>query len=272
VVPSQIARTLIGIWEHQTGNPLNPIETKDYTVNGTPGPGELTIFPAPDGWIAVPQESNVAGPQGSFVPNGNLINLNSQGLVPWPVIDLTGITAGQSTAPAGLGMDRFFSIRMRVRQVGNPASEVTAGVCQKVAIDNRLYDNVTHGGSWAPQLVNSQLGVVMLNLQEIGSGCAGITESLTVEYTMAHPNLGDPSLGQITLTITGPGVPPAPQFTFVDDGAATPSNKFGHATPNFSVAALAKCAYLVKLSAEMLLTTGDATPLPLLDEVAFCKS
>jgi hypothetical protein len=264
VVPSQIDATKIGVWEHATGNPINPIETKDYVVNGAPGPNVLVVFPAADGWIKVPQESNVNGPEGSFIPNGDLIRLNSRALVSWPDIDLSGITAGHSTAPAGLGQDRYFSIRMRVRQVGNPLSEVIAGVCEKVAIYNRRYDNVSHGGSWAPHSDSDQLGVDMVNILEIGSGCAEITTSLTVEYTAAHPNLGS-----VGLVMIGPGGPYS--FTFVDDGGATPQNRFGHATPNFNVAALADCAYLVKLNVQLLLTTGDAVPDLLLDEIAFCK-
>ena len=111
-----------------------------------------------------------------------------------------------------------------------------------------------------------QLGVVMVNILEIGGGCAGITNALTVKYTVAHPNLGP-----VSLSITGPGVPPPPQFTFADGPGATPQNRFGNATPTFAVAPLQKCAYIVKLTAEMLLTTGDSNPLPVQDEIAFCK-
>ncbi|MCI0626035.1 MAG: hypothetical protein L0387_31070 [Acidobacteria bacterium] len=265
VLGPQIAATKIGVWEHATADPMNPIETKDYVVNGTPGPDELALFPdAAAGWIQVPQESNVNAPEGSFIPNGDLIKLRTDQIASWPVIDMAGISAGQSAAPAGLGQDVYFSIRMRVREVGNLASEFTAGICQRLAIYNRLYDNVSKGGSWAPSLADNQLGVAMLNIQEIGGGCAEITHSLTANYTAAHPNLG--SLG---LTMTGPGGPYS--FTFVDDGGATPPNRFGYATPNFMVSTLPACAYLVTFSINLLLTTGDSVPDPLYDIVAFCK-
>jgi hypothetical protein len=68
---------------------------------------------------------------------------------------------------------------MRVRQVGTPAPEMPAGTCETVAIYNRLYDNVTKGGAWAPKLVDDQLGVAMANVLEIGSGCGGIKNSIT---------------------------------------------------------------------------------------------
>lgn len=268
VLPAQIARTKIGSWTRFTGNLLDPTEIKEYTVNGTPGPNEITVIPAADGWIKVPQEDNywnTAGP-GLFTPNGSMINLDSRKLMAWTDIDIAGILAGQTLPPAALGQDVHFAIRMRVRKVGVPASEMTAGECHKLAIYDRNYDNVTHGGSWAPQLVNNQLGVVMMNIKEIAGGCAGITNALTIKYTVAHPNLG-----AVGLSITGPGVPPPPQFTFADDAGATPQNRFGNATPTFAVGPLQKCAYLVKLTAEILLTTGDSNPLPLQDEIAFCS-
>ena len=104
----------------------------------------------------------------------------------------------------------------------------------------------------------------MVDILEIGSGCAEITNALTVEYTAAHPNLGN-----VSIDMTGPGGPYS--FTMVDDGGATPPNRYGHATPNFSVMNLVKCAYIVHLSIDLLLTTGDAVPDPLYDEIAFCK-
>lgn len=263
VLPFQIGHTLIGSWTRWSGI---DVEFKDYTVNGAAGPTEVTVLPAADGWIQVPQESdfwNPAGP-GFFTPNGNMIVLLSDKIAPWPGIDLSGITAGQSTAPAGLGVDQHFSIRMRVRKVGVPASEMTAGLCENVAIYNRRYNNVTHGGSWAPTLVSNQLGVAMVNIQELGAGCAEITDALTVTYTAAHPNLGG-----VGLSMTGPGGPYG--FTLVDDGSATPPNRFGYATPGFPVSDLTPCAYLVTLSVDLLLTTGDTQPLPLQDQIAFCK-
>src|SRR5215203_496853 len=268
VLPAQIVRTKIGSWSRFTGNLLDPTEIKEYTVNGTPGPNEVTVIPAVDGWIKVPQEDNywnTAGP-GLFTPNGDMLRLDTRKLMAWTDINVAGVTAGQTMPPAGLGQDVHFAIRLRVRKVGNAASEMTAGECHKLAIYDRNYDNVTHGGSWAPQLMPDELGVVMVNILEIGGGCGGITNALTVKYTAAHPNLG-----AVSLSITGPGVPPPPQFTLADSAGATPQNRFGNGTPTFAVAPLQKCAYIVKLTAEMLLTTGDSNPLPVQDEIAFCK-
>jgi hypothetical protein len=41
--------------------------------------------------------------------------------------------------------------------------------------------------------------------------------------------------------------------------------------PGVTIADLDKCAYLVKMSVTLLLTTGDDVPDPIWDEVAFCK-
>jgi hypothetical protein len=264
VQAGQIGKTIIGTWTRWTGSGT---ESKDYTVNGANGPDEITILPDAGGWIKVPQESdfwNSAGP-GFFTPGENMIVLQTTTIAAWPSIDITGIQAGSSTVPAGLGQDELFSIRFRVRQVGSVSAQ-TAGQCDKLAVYNRLYDHVTHGGSWAPDDDSGQLGVVMVNIDEIAGGCGGISNSLTVRYTAAHPNLGD-----VTIGMTGPGGPYG--FTLTDAGGATPQDRFGAAaiTPPDTIANLQNCAYIVTLSAVLLLTTGDTVPNPIDDVVAFCK-
>ena len=268
VPPTMIARTVIGLWEHVVTNPLDPnfpAETKEYAVNGTAGPGELVVTPSTDGWIQVPQESNFLGAEGLFSTNGNMINLITEKLASWGSINMTGIAAGSSTAPAGLASDRYFSLRMRIREVGNSASEASGGELQRIAIDNTLYDNVTHGGSWAPYLVSSQLGVAMVDINElvVGGSCSMIGNTLNVRYTAAHPNLGS-----VTVSMSGPGGP----YAFTLAGPVIPDT-FGTATPSgFVVGDLQPCAYIVGITVGLLLTTGDHVPLPLYDQIAFCKA
>lgn len=264
VLQHQIARTVIGAWTQNNPNPVEDDFFKDYTVNGTNGPDEVTVVPDAQGWIAVPQEDNFWGAAGLFTANGNMINLRSDTLNTAADINLAGIAAGQSTAPAGMGLDQFFSIRMRVREVGNPGSEIGAGTCQRLAIYNRRYDGVAKGGSWNPHAADDQLGAVMLNIDEIAAGCGKVTNTLTARYTAAHPNLG-----AVTLAMNGPGGPYG--FTLTDGPGATPGNRFGSAVPTTNVAALPNCAFLVKLRMNLLLTTGDSVPDPIWDEVAFCK-
>lgn len=279
-----IARTVIGLWERSVADPMDPnfpAETKEYTVNGTPGPGELVVTPGPDGWIQVPQENNFLGVEGLFSTNGNMINLITQNLVAWGAINLggviaagnitAGITAGSSTVPAGLAGDRFFSLRMRVREVGNPATEVSGGVLQRIAIINTPYDQVIKGGHWAPYLAQEP-GVAMVDINEliVGGGCTEIGGTLNVRYTAAHPNLGS-----VSISMSGPGGP----YGFSLAGPVTP-NTFGTATPlvpppsppGFVVANLLPCAYMVTLSVQLLLTTGDDIPDNLYDQIAFCKA
>jgi hypothetical protein len=108
----------------------------------------------------------------------------------------------------------------------------------------------------------------MVNVKEIGTGCAKITNAITIKYTAAHPNLGD-----VTISMDGPGGPYP--TTLADDAGSTPPNRFGTATvvlpAGQTIASLKNCAYLVSMSATLLLTTGDSAPDPITDEVAFCK-
>jgi len=271
VKPAQIAKTEIGKW--QRWDPVNlTMETKSYVVGGPPGPNELAATIDANGWVRVPQESNVFSPQGAFFPNGNMINLVSP-LVgdvfsppsnPFPAQNEAATVAGGAPSHP-LAQDRHFGIRMRIRQVGNPGSETNGGTCEHVAIDNILYDNIVRHPNWdGGPLPPGQLAVAMLNIQELlSAGCARITSSLNVLFTAGHPNLG-----AVTIEMTGPGGPYA--FALPASGAG---EWFGTATPSgWSVASLTPCAYIVTLSVEVLLTTGDSVPLPLQDQIAFCKS
>jgi hypothetical protein len=113
-----------------------------------------------------------------------------------------------------------------------------------------------------PQQVSGQMDVTSVNVKElIGSGCGGVTNSLTVLVTAAHPNLGPVSLSMAGGGTTwGFTLPPA-----------TPGQIAGAATNGFAVSALPTCAYVVTLATQILLTTGDTVPLPVYDQVAFCK-
>jgi len=270
IAPSQIARTKIGLLANYApafpGDP-NPVKTRDYTVNGTAGPTEVVASFTMDGWIQVPQESNVFGPEGFFQPNGNMINLISQSLAAFGAKNLTGLVAGNSSTSTGqtLAEDRHFALRMRVREAPVGGAGVDAGVCQHVAINNTLYDNINHHPSWAGYPESNALGVAMLDIaQLIADGCHEISNSLDVLFTAAHPNLG-----AVTVSMSGPGGP----YAFTLPAAGTPGDRFGTAAPSgWTVAALPSCAYIVRLYVQLLLTTGDSAPNPLYDDIAFCKS
>ena len=257
VLPNQILPTMIGTSERLVGGNL---EVSAVVVNGTASPTEIAVTPAADGWIRMPSEGDLS--TGLFTPNLNMIALDTGTVAAWAPIGVGGIMAGTSLPPADLAADRLFGIRLRVRQAGQPLTEAAGGECQTLAIDNTLYDLVNKGGSWAPQQLSGQLDVASVNVQElIGSGCGGVTSSLTVLVTAAHPNLG-----AVGLSMTGGGstwgftLPPG-----------TPGQIAGAATNNFSVSALPSCAYIVTLETQVLLTTGDTDPLPVYDQLAFCK-
>jgi hypothetical protein len=195
-----------------------------------------------------------------------MINLLSPSLTAFGSVDQTGVTAGHSSTSGGqpLAEDRHFSIRMKVREEGDLGLGSDAGVCQHIAIDNTLYDDVTHHPAWSGFTQSGVLGVALLDIQQLlADGCAEITNALDVLFTAAHPNLG-----AVSISMTGPGGP----YGFTLPGLATPGDYFGTATPAFNVANLQKCAYIVTLSVQLLLTSGDSIPDNLQDQIAFCKA
>ena len=147
---------------------------------------------------------------------------------------------------------------------GSAGVPVSGGVCEHIAVENTLYDNISHHPSWAGWTQSGALGVAMIDIAQLmgaGNGCEKITNELDVQVTAAHPNLGT-----VSVSMSGPGGPYA--FTLP---VPTADELAGTATPSFAVAPLQQCAYVVHLSVQLLLTTGDTTPLPLTDLIAFCK-
>ena len=267
IAAAQIARTEIGkleVYAPAFLNDPNPVKTRPYTVNGTAGPSELVTTFTGDGWIKVPQDSDVFG-AGNFVANGNMINLMTTTLNAWTAKDMTGLGAGQSAALVGGGLasDRIYGLRMWVREAGNPGSAILAGECARAAIDNTLYNNELHHPDWAGWSTPGQLAVYLVDIQELqAGGCVELSDSLTVLLTAAHPNLG-----AVSVTMTGPGGP----YAFTVPAAAS-GQRFGAATPSgWTFANLPDCAYIVTLEVAVLLTTGDAIPNDLFDQIAFCK-
>jgi hypothetical protein len=261
VLPAQIAPTSIGSFTR-----VGLITPKQYVVNGTGGPNEITIPVAADGWIAVPTANNYWTAEGYFSSTGDYLNLITAALLPWPPLDVSTVNAGDGVPTAQQGADRVIGIRMRWRRIGDTGNGIDVGTAQSVAVCNDRWNQVQKYGSWVPTRVDGQLAVVSVNVDEIGSGCAEVTNQLHVRYTAAHPNLGP-----VSMTLTGPG---GFSLTMTDDGGASATNRFGVAevaAPS-TAADLQRCTYVVTLSADVLLTTGDSVPLPVQDLVAFHKS
>lgn len=267
VTPAQLAATHLGKLERYaptSPSDPNPIKTFPVLVDPALPAGDALHAAIVGGWVRVPQWSNVFGPEGAFSPNGNMLNVVTGALAASPTIGVSGVKAGASSTSLGasLSQDRHLGLRMRVREVGNPASEASGGTCFHVAIDNTRYDGVAKGGSWAPSLASGELCVCSVDAVQLRTnGCAGLHAGLDVLFTAAHPNLGE-----VTLTMAGPGGPYA--FTLPPP---VPGERFGTATNAFSFAALPDCAYIITLRATMLLTTGDAVPDPVYDQIGFCK-
>ena len=262
VLPAQMVPMQIGTWERLTGT-LPPVETKAVVVLGANGPDEIAVAPDAQGWIAVPQDNSLT--TGLFVPNNNLLGLNSETLSA-QTHDLAAIVAGQSTAPAGLAVDEYVAVRMVMREVGQPTTQVEAGIAQRVALANTTYNHVQKHGSWVPTRVDGQLGAVSIDVEElIGHGCARIHNTLTVDYTAAHPNLGS-----MSLTVTGPGGPYHYAMPAIGpDYHGSVNQLLDAANTPVAVSSLPKCSYILHAAIDLLLTTGDSAPLPISDDIAF---
>lgn len=266
VALSQISAVEIGKIETYApafpGDP-NPVKTKPVIVNATPNPGIVVPSVTGDGWIQVPQQNNVFSAAGNFVANGNMIGLITNSLNAWPAVNLTGLSGGTGLTLAQKANDRIYGIRMWVRETGNPGSAIIAGECARAAIDDTLYNNEDHHPYWAGGVANGELCVYLLDIAELKAApCSLITNSLTVQFTAGHPNLG-----AVSLTMTGPGGPYP--FTLP---AAVAGEQFGTAIPNgWSLGSLSPCAYLVTLEVQTLLTDGDNVPSDRFDQIAFCK-
>ncbi|HET7378574.1 MAG TPA: hypothetical protein VFJ24_00900, partial [Gaiellales bacterium] len=143
------------------------------------------------------------------------------------------------------------------------------GTCVHAAVNNTRYDNISHHPYWPGGLFGQthELAVCSIGIAELEAHpCEVLKDTMTVKFTAAHSNLGD-----VTVSMEGPGGPYA--FTLNPNAAEDPGeNWYGTADPNgWTFKGLSPCAYLLKLTVDPLLTTGDSDPLPLVDYIAFCK-
>jgi hypothetical protein len=279
VAPAQIRETNIGSFIRPVlGPPF--LEEIEVWVNKS-GSGIFTITPSADGWIEVPPMFPVApmvsGSGWRFVPGSDLIALDTTTLKPYvESIDETGVGAGES-ANAPLQTDVHYGIRMRMRDQGESGDGTEAGTCSHIAINNTRYNNISHHPYWPGGLygATNELAVASVGIAELASKpCSLLTEGLTVQFTAAHSNLGS-----VSAWLEGPGGPYAFDLnpaTAEDPGenwygTATPAIVGSPPAPAWTFEALPPCAYLLKLSVSVLLTTGDAVPDPIVDYIAFCK-
>jgi hypothetical protein len=280
VTPAQIGATNIGSFIRPISVPPF-VEVIPVVVNTPAAPDIFAITPDSGGWIKVPPMFPVApmvtGPGWRFVPGGDLIHLDTTTLTPFVTsIDETGVAAGQS-AVAPLQTDVHYGIRMRIRNQGDSGDGTEAGTCSHIAINNTRYNNISHHPYWPGGLygASNELAVASIGIEELHSlPCSVLTTNLTVKFTAAHSNLG-----AINVWLEGPGGPYAFDLnpaTAQDTGEnwygnATPAMVGSPPAPAWSFSSLPPCAYLLKISVGVLLTTGDGNPDPIVDYIAFCK-
>jgi hypothetical protein len=272
VTAGQIAATNLGSFTRATGIPPFHEDIEVWVNN--PAAGVFNITPDADGWIKVPPMFPVApmvsGSGWRFVPGSDLIRLITPTLTPFVTsVDETGVDAGES-ASAPLQTDVHYGVRMRIRNQGATGDGTDAGTCSHIAINNTHYDQVSHHPYWPGGLFgeSDELAVSSVGIAELaGSPCSTLANSLTVQFTAAHSNLG-----AVGVSLEGPGGPYA--FTLNPAAGSDPAeNLFGTADPDgWTFTSLPPCAYLLKLSVDVLLTTGDGVPSALVDYIAFCKA
>lgn len=256
VLKTDIANgTIIGFTPKFVNSPPPPHYDPDiYAINAQAGQIDVVFN---GNWIVVPQTAQFL--------TGRLINLISGKLASGNV-DMSTLTPGDSsTTVAPLQKNRYFSLRMIKRQAGNAASEAVAGTSRPIAIFNTIYQNVPQGGSWAPGLTQSELGIATLDLDELvsGGGCSNISDSITVKYTAANPNLGS-----VGLAFSGPGA-----TNNFDPIVFTTPGEEAHGTSHYlgSFGDLENCAYEIRLNAELKLTNGETQHDGIWDRVLFCR-
>ena len=256
IAPGQIANSVIGYTQQIVADPENPVLITEYAIHPNVDQQPVSLN---GNWIEVPQLAN-------FITNSNglLIRLKTDTLASGTV-NMAGLVPGQSTTTVHpLVKNRYFRIRMIKREKGNLGSAVVAGTSNAIAIFNTVYQNIPQKGSWLPGTSN-ELGVAAMDIAQLtsGSGCAKITNQLDIRYTAANPNLGNVSIG-----MTGPGGPHS-----FDPVVFTTPGEEAHGTSSYTgnAAALPQCAYIVRVSAELNLTNGEAQHNGIWDEVAFCK-
>jgi hypothetical protein len=259
ITEHDIGYTLIGLTPKlvPSPDPMIPFiyQPDLYVITSGPlDPGEIKVVFSPGGkWIQVPQAAAML--------TGNLINLISTKLASGET-DKAGLIPGNSSSP--LEKNRYFSLKMKRRQIGNPSSEEVAGISRPIAIFNTIYKNVPQRGSWLPG-VSNELGIATIDLAELAAsgGCSTISNTLTAKYTAANPNLG-----AVSLNMTGPGGPHS-----FDPVVYTTPGEEAHGSANYSgnVSALPKCSYEVRISAELKLTNGEKQHDGIWDRVLFCK-
>lgn len=174
-------------------------------------------------------------------------------------IDESGVDAGMS-ANAPLQTDVHYGVRMRMRDQGDSGDGTDAGTCSHIAINNSRYVNVSHHPYWPGGLfgATNELAVASIGIAELVSHpCSLLTQSLTVEFTAAHSNLGP-----VTVTLEGPGGPyafdlnPAAAEVAGENwyGTATPHLVGSPPVPAWTFNGLLPCAYLLEISVTVLLT------------------
>jgi hypothetical protein len=236
-----------------------------YWVNNAAGTHNVVIDP--QGWIRVPRQNDLFGPDGQFSPGETMGSLMTEKLIMenFDLINPAVYVAGTPFPAAKKASVHHFEITCEVREVGT-SSVAYSNVLSKIAVCNTSYLQ-RHHPSWAGY-DSAPYAVLMLEIEETtlaGAGCNKIGNQLTAKYSVVHPVIDN-----MSIYFEGNGALPAP---FVINPVAG-DEAVGGTAPQFDVTALQPCAYIVWLQASFRLTSGYGriSGSSFTDHIAFCKS
>ena len=296
---TKVAATKIGqleYWYWDTSTLTWKVSAADYWVNN---PGAKATIPQslgppltplvnkdvkPGGWIEVPREDSlVPGGVGRFVPNGNLIALDTTKLTN-EVFDLKvpapGLAAGDSVpvvppVPGDSHSEKpTFRFAFEARKVVSLVAIPGNGL-EKIALSNTTYKYTLHP-EWDGGPIERR-SVCSLGIAELAAAaCTEMGDHVHARYTAYHPYLGG-----VVVYLQGPGIPtipgsppgPAPTpsiFTFVPAVVADEAAS-GAAGHDFDLTTLQPCAYIAWMSVSLRLTNGFSVVSAEYDDLAFCK-
>lgn len=271
VVPNMIERTRIGYLYTPSMDINNPIDKEYVYVNGI-APDTIAAFNG--NWIKVPQDVNFAAGNDNAILRLNTTKINGGELTQLNMAMPTS-QIGSATVNAGRPhtKNKYFALRMKVREAGNNATIAIAGTSKPIAIFNVSYDNVNKHGSWAPTSEVGQGIAVSVDIQEIVAGavgCSKITNALHVKYEARNENLDS-----VSLSITGPRKPGQsfdfPPIALMPAPETFETTQLVFNPPTQTVQDMLPCAYTVHISATAKITDGESNLPAHQDFVSFCK-
>lgn len=238
-----------------------------HNSDGTTQSHICNVNADPNGWIAIPRENDLSfGGVGRFVPNGNLIYLNTAELTD-EIYNVTGLLAGNSVPSGQQASEHKFKLFFEARKVIGHVG-VSSNALNAIQMSNTSFAQHRHP-DWGVSDITAPV-VVELDIQELmGGGCGQIGGSMHALYTVYHPYLGT-----VGWNFEG-NLPPSPPATVSLDltpALGTHEVASGSAGQVIDLSTFDSCAYILWLNVTLRLTSGYGQVYGTFqDHIAFCK-